>query len=66
MQTAVINISPAGETIARRVAESLNAERLDLADLNAESWASHRAFVFVGAMGICVRSVAPFIKDKHT
>lgn len=24
------------------------------------------ALVFIGAMGICVRSIAPYIKDKHT
>lgn len=23
-------------------------------------------FIFIGAMGICVRSIAPYIKDKHT
>ncbi len=23
-------------------------------------------FVFIGAMGICIRSIAPFIKDKYT
>lgn len=25
-----------------------------------------QTLVFIGAMGICVRSIAPFIKDKHT
>ncbi len=24
------------------------------------------ALIFIGAMGICVRSIAPYIKDKHT
>ena len=24
------------------------------------------ALVFIGAMGICVRSIAPYVKDKHT
>ena len=28
-------------------------------------WKDFDAFVFVGAMGICVRTIAPYIKDKH-
>jgi cobalamin biosynthesis protein CbiG len=24
------------------------------------------AFIFIGAMGICVRTIAPHVKDKHT
>ena len=28
-------------------------------------WNDFDAFVFVGAMGICVRTIAPYIKDKH-
>lgn len=24
------------------------------------------AIIFIGAMGICIRSIAPYIKDKHT
>ena len=25
-----------------------------------------KSILFIGAMGICVRSIAPYIKDKHT
>ena len=28
-------------------------------------WKDFDAFVFIGAMGICVRTIAPYIKDKH-
>ncbi len=30
-----------------------------------KQWKKYDAFVFIGAMGICVRTIAPFIKDKH-
>ena len=29
-------------------------------------WKKQDAFVFIGAMGICVRTIAPYINDKHT
>ena len=32
----------------------------------AASWSSVECLVFVGAMGICVRTIAPLLKDKHT
>jgi precorrin-4 C11-methyltransferase len=66
MRVAVINISPAGEPVARRVVETLQAFRLPLAELTAETFAARDAWIFIGAMGICVRSVAPFVRDKHT
>ncbi|MDR2882419.1 MAG: precorrin-4 C(11)-methyltransferase [Alistipes sp.] len=66
MKATVINISPAGENIARLVAEHLQAERVALASLNAATFSAREAWVFVGAAGICVRAVAPFIGDKHT
>lgn len=28
-------------------------------------WSKFDSFVFIGAMGICVRTIAPYIKDKH-
>ena len=30
-----------------------------------KQWKKFDAFVFIGAMGICVRTIAPYIKDKH-
>ena len=31
-----------------------------------KEWKKQDAFIFIGAMGICVRTIAPYIKDKHT
>ncbi len=28
-------------------------------------WKKQDAFIFIGAMGICVRTIAPFVNDKH-
>jgi precorrin-4 C11-methyltransferase len=28
-------------------------------------WKDFDAFVFIGAMGICVRTIAPYVEDKH-
>ena len=66
MRIAVINISSAGEALARRIAEALQADRLLLADLNIKNFTAYNSWVFIGAMGVCVRSVAPFVRDKHT
>ncbi len=31
-----------------------------------ERWHDYDAFIFIGAMGICVRTIAPYIGDKHS
>ncbi len=38
----------------------------DIAGGTGDLFARHSALVFIGAMGICVRSIAPHIRDKHT
>jgi precorrin-4 C11-methyltransferase len=37
-----------------------------IADFLAASFAEYDAFIFVGALGICVRSIAPYVQDKAT
>ena len=64
MKIAVIHISETGSQIARRLREKYSAEVIDRSDVVAR-WLDFDAFVFIGAMGICVRTIAPLIKDKH-
>lgn len=59
----------AGETVAARLAETLGGEAASIPagkiyDAFAERWSSADAFVFVGALAIAVRAVAPLISDK--
>ena len=62
---AIIQISEAGAAIAARLQEVLGAQSVRR-DTIATQWKKFDAFVFIGAMGICVRTIAPYIKDKHS
>ena len=53
---AIIQISEEGKNIARLIQSQVFV---------GKRWKDFDAFVFVGAMGICVRTIAPYIKDKH-
>ena len=65
MQTiAIIQISEAGASIAAQLQEALGAS-LVRRDSIATNWKKFDAFVFIGAMGICVRTIASYVKDKH-
>ena len=37
-----------------------------IADFLITSFADYEAFIFIGALGICVRSIAPYVQDKAT
>jgi precorrin-4 C11-methyltransferase len=37
-----------------------------ISDFLATSFVDYEAFIFVGALGICVRSIAPYVQDKAT
>ena len=62
---AIIQISDAGSEIATQLQCELGAELIQRTDVG-NHWAAYDAFVFIGAMGICVRTIAPYIEDKHT
>lgn len=64
MNIAVIQISEAGNTIAQTLQRELGAKTIKRSDVGSQ-WKQFDAFVFIGAMGICVRTIAPYIEDKH-
>ena len=62
---AIIQISEEGKSIADTLLRSqCSIEIISRADVGRR-WNDFNAFVFIGAMGICVRTIAPYIKDKH-
>ena len=79
MTTKIILISKGGlqvaETIKRELQDAGIFTTIDIdgcvrtnsyEELLTDSFGKTEAFVFVGAMGICVRMIAPYVKDKYT
>ena len=66
MKIAIIQISEAGSAIATHLLQQFPTAITVCRDTIATNWTQFDAFVFIGAMGICVRTIAPFIEDKHT
>ena len=64
MKIAVIQISEAGKDIALLLQRELGAKIIQRTEVGKQ-WNKFDAFVFIGAMGICVRTIAPYIQDKH-
>ncbi len=64
-QIAVIQINEAGKDIALMLQRQLSAKSIQRTDVG-DQWNDFDAFIFIGAMGICVRTIAPYMKDKHT
>ena len=66
---AIIQISEEGKNIARLLLSQMFAPKNEaeiISRINVgKRWKDFDAFVFIGAMGICVRTIAPYIKDKH-
>ena len=61
---AIIQICEAGGDIAATLKRQLYATNIQRTDVGKE-WKQFDAFVFIGAMGICIRTIAPYVKDKH-
>ena len=62
---AIIPIGKEGKHIADLLAEQLEGVLIPRSNVG-KRWADFDAFVFISAMGICVRTIAPYINDKHT
>ena len=62
---AIISVNETGSQVASQIQSKLNAQLISRADLGSR-WNDYDAFIFIGAMGICVRTIAPYINDKHT
>ena len=66
---AIIQISEEGKHIARLLLTQVFAQKNEGEIISRSNvgkrWKDFDAFVFIGAMGICVRTIAPYIKDKH-
>ena len=65
MKIAVVQVSEAGSLIAQKLHREYDATILERCSVG-ERWKDYDAFVFISAMGICVRTIAPYIEDKHT
>ena len=76
---AIILTSEAGYPIAEKITKEFPGSQLfgkvnikgvtvidSISQCMAENFEQFGSFIFIGAMGICVRSIAPYIKDKHT
>ncbi len=61
---AIINISEESRQMGLTLEIDLQAHPIKRAEVG-KRWKEYDAFIFIGAMGICVRTIAPYIKDKH-
>lgn len=66
---------PIGRSIQREFTDVDLYSRIDSEEVNQissigacvkEVFNTYESLIFIGAMGICVRAIAPYIKDKHT
>ncbi len=64
-KTALVPVGEAGNHIASLLVKELDAVCVSRDDVG-KKWNQYDAFVFIGAMGICVRTIAPYVEDKHT
>ena len=62
-KTAIIPINESSAGIASILKQEFHAETLSRTEVG-DHWNHFDAFIFIGAMGICVRTIAPYINDS--
>ena len=79
MKTAILLVTGNSLTLAETLHQEMNDSEIftlehfpgctyisSLSDFIEENFDEYDAFIFICAMGICVRTNAPHVKDKHT
>ena len=73
MKIRLISFTNKGRDLAERLSSALDAHEFiivekgtPLSDCCSEAFRTGDALVFIGAVGIAVRSIAPYVKDKLT
>ena len=61
---AIIPISETGREIADTLRKELGGTIIQRTEAGPR-WQQFDGFVFIGALGICVRTIAPYVRDKH-
>ena len=65
--TLIIYVSPKGENTARIIAREVgDCDIVPHKELPTDGLSDRRNIVFIGALGICVRTIAPIMRDKYT
>ena len=74
---AIVLVSESSIGLAHKISQAIDAVIYSQKELDGctviktyarfikENWSSLEQIVFIGAMGICVRSIAPCVKDKY-
>ena len=61
----IITHSDKGQALAEKLLKSGFGAKIARSPKNYEIiWSENEALIFIGALGICVREIAPFLKDK--
>ena len=73
MRVNIISFTDRGFNLARDISDAMPAHDIQIvsrgvspSSVCAEAFRDREALIFIGAIGIAVRSVAPYIKDKLT
>lgn len=63
----IIYVTDAGRSIAQRLLNELpEAHLLPAKAFASNTFSRNEALIFIGAMGLCLRTIAPFMKSKKT
>lgn len=63
---AILPISEVGKSVAQRIRQAYPGAVIYKYTEAEKAFREAQALIYIGALGICVRSIAPFIHDKHT